>query len=169
MKQTLSKYSVTGNIKNVNMSQKLYIHSSFKRLSWLHMEVAINQNSKLKITIKLRSHLSTNMQTATLTCTALYLQIKGSFANISCGIGWCLAGIILAVLTPDLHKISYLCSKKLQSNNFVLRPRELKFEFCKVTFNYSCGKIRHKCRWLNKSMLYQSFTWILALQHLEHV
>lgn len=73
MKQTLSKYSVTGNIKNVNMSQKLYIHSSFKRLSWLHMEVAINQNSKLKITIKLRSHLSTNMQTATLTCTALYL------------------------------------------------------------------------------------------------
>lgn len=48
MKQTVSKYSVTGNIENVNMSQKFYIHSSFERLSLLHTEVAINQNQSPK-------------------------------------------------------------------------------------------------------------------------
>lgn len=85
------------------------------------------------------------MQTATI-FTALYLKIKGSFANISCEMSWCLAGIMLAVLTAGLHKISYSHSKKLWSYNFVLRPRGLKFEFCKVIHNYSCGKIRHKCR-----------------------
>lgn len=72
IKQTVSKYPVTGNTANVNLSQELYIHSSFEVLSWLHIEVAINENSKPKITIKLRSHLSTKMQTATLICTALY-------------------------------------------------------------------------------------------------
>lgn len=151
MKKTISTYSVTGNTENVNMSQKLYIHSSFKRLSWLHIRSSNQPKSEPKITIKMRSHLSTKMQTATLICTALYLQIKGSFANISCGTSWCLAETMLAVLTPDQHKINYLCFKKLWSNNFVLRPRRLKFEFCKVAHNYSCGKIRHKCRYLNKS------------------
>lgn len=92
------------------MGQNHYVHLSFEKLSSLQVEVRINQNSKLKIPIKLISHLSTKIQIATFIYAILYMEIKSSFSNMSCRISWFLVGVTLPVLAPDFNTIWVICT-----------------------------------------------------------
>lgn len=119
------------------MGQNHYIHSSFERLSWWQVEVTINQNSKLTMTIKPISHKTTGcchylhcivpVDQEQLCQYILWAELMLGRSNISSSDSW------LA------HNLSYLCFKKSQSNSFALRPRELTLEFCKGPCNYPCG------------------------------